>query len=315
MDGSRFDAISRAFADAHSRRGLTRLLLGVPLLGGLGALLGTGDETAAIDDDHGSSHRRRRRKTRHKHRHDPHRHDPHRHDPPKKHHTRHTRKPHACPVCQTRTSAGQCVADPSQNRTVCAGSGPDTAVCCNGTCCAGCCGADGSCGVCTVFVTSSEHNGNLGGLSGADGICQQLATAATLPGTYRAWLSSVDGSPSTRFRRSQHPYLRPDGQVVAINYADLTSGTLRNPIDRTEQNMPVGDQTSWTNTAPDGTAASTASDCRDWTYGGGEPAVEFGLTGVISRTDAFWTLSGQRINCAPSGLPVSGFLLYCFQQS
>ncbi len=30
----------------------------------------------------------------------------------------------------------------------------------------------------TFFVTSTTHSGNLGGLAGADAICQQLATAA-----------------------------------------------------------------------------------------------------------------------------------------
>ena len=40
----------------------------------------------------------------------------------------------------------------------------------------------------TVFVTSTKHNGNFGGLSGADGFCQGLANAAGLGGAYMAWL-------------------------------------------------------------------------------------------------------------------------------
>ena len=41
-----------------------------------------------------------------------------------------------------------------------------------------------------IFVTSATYNGKLGGLDGADAICQSLATAAGLadPTTYRAWL-------------------------------------------------------------------------------------------------------------------------------
>src|SRR5207248_2675590 len=40
-----------------------------------------------------------------------------------------------------------------------------------------------------VFVTSVMYDGNLGGLAGADAKCQARATAASLSGTYKAWLS------------------------------------------------------------------------------------------------------------------------------
>jgi hypothetical protein len=55
MDGSRFDAWSRAFADAHSRRGLTRLLAGLAL-GGAFALRERA-ETAAKHKRHKKRHR------------------------------------------------------------------------------------------------------------------------------------------------------------------------------------------------------------------------------------------------------------------
>jgi hypothetical protein len=35
--------------------------------------------------------------------------------------------------------------------------------------------------------------------------------AAGLPGTYRAWISDITGSPSTRFTKSTIPYVRRDG--------------------------------------------------------------------------------------------------------
>ena len=46
-----------------------------------------------------------------------------------------------------------------------------------------------------AFVTSSTHTGNLGGLAGADAICDGLAAGVTAPlplptGDYVAWLSS-----------------------------------------------------------------------------------------------------------------------------
>src|SRR5215211_9389241 len=79
MDSAAFDRLTTTFATRGTRRGLTRLLMGVPLLGGLGTLFGAAPDIAAADDDHGSSHRRRRRKTRHKHRRNTHRRHTHRH--------------------------------------------------------------------------------------------------------------------------------------------------------------------------------------------------------------------------------------------
>ena len=40
-----------------------------------------------------------------------------------------------------------------------------------------------------VFISSLEHNGNFGGLVGADHFCQDLADGAGLAGDYKAWLS------------------------------------------------------------------------------------------------------------------------------
>ena len=50
-----------------------------------------------------------------------------------------------------------------------------------------------------VFVTSTTHNGNLGGVAGADAICNARAAAAGLPGSYLAWISMADDDPEFRF--------------------------------------------------------------------------------------------------------------------
>jgi hypothetical protein len=77
-----------------------------------------------------------------------------------------------------------------------------------------------------VFVTSQRYNGNLGGLTGADDQCQQLATDAGLNGIYRAWLSdSAGNSPNTRFTQATMPYRRTDGVSIAASYADLIDCT------------------------------------------------------------------------------------------
>lgn len=71
-----------------------------------------------------------------------------------------------------------------------------------------------------VFVTSQVYNGNLGGLTGADAKCQAQAAAAKLPGTYKAWLSDSNGSPSTRMTKVAAPYVRTDGVMIAGSWSD-----------------------------------------------------------------------------------------------
>ena len=59
---------------------------------------------------------------------------------------------------------------------------------------------DGCSAVCTkelrrVFVTSAVFTGALGGRVGADAKCQAAAESASASGTFRAWLSTNNGSP------------------------------------------------------------------------------------------------------------------------
>ena len=68
VDPARFDRITKALTTTGTRRGVSRLLTGLPRLALVLGRLGDDPDAAAEDDDHGSSHRRRRRRTRHKHR-------------------------------------------------------------------------------------------------------------------------------------------------------------------------------------------------------------------------------------------------------
>jgi hypothetical protein len=197
---------------------------------------------------------------------------------------------------------------PVANRTSCGGSN----VCCNGTCCDGCCGADGACGACLVFITSTTHTGDLNGLAGADAICQTRAdsVAPDLPGSYKAWLStgaSAGQSPARRFRRSGQPYrLVNSTNSIAASFADLTDGTLANPITLTEAGNSVSAGWAWTNTAPDGVVDSTfpAFDCGDWAEGTDASSGSFG---VPTATSSGWTDIASTYCDIPAHL-------YCFQQ-
>jgi hypothetical protein len=75
----------------------------------------------------------------------------------------------------------------------------------------------------SFFVTSTTHDGNLGGLAGADAICDTLATAAGAGNrTWRAYLSAENnGTPiHARERIGTGPWYNADGEMLA---ADLTA--------------------------------------------------------------------------------------------
>ncbi len=167
----------------------------------------------------------------------------------------------------------------------------------------------------TVFLTSTTHPGNLGGLEGADAICQGLADAAGIGGTrrYRAWLASGDGAPDTLFIRSASPYLRTDGATVADDFSDLTTcdaaspfTCLQNPINVTEENVALlGFRPVWTNVLPSGAIHGVFSQdsCFYWT------ADVFGArVGNASDTTAGWTAAGAGFECGVAAH------LYCFEQ-
>lgn len=168
-----------------------------------------------------------------------------------------------------------------------------------------------------VFVTNAIYSGGtIGGLAGADQKCQGAATGAGLSGTYKAWLSDVTGSPSTRFTKSMvAPYVRVDGILVAMNWTDLTDGTLNAAIAKTENNTVGASEavcdnaTSWvfTNTRTDGTLLDAGLSCIEWTSNTGGSG-----WGTLSAADSRWSVSctgGAPVNYCGKRTP-----LYCFEQ-
>ena len=162
----------------------------------------------------------------------------------------------------------------------------------------------------TVFVTSASYNGNLGGLAGADAKCQAEAegSASVVPsGTYMAWLSDGIDSPDTRFTKSSHPYILPNGKKIAEDYIDLTDGSILRSINLDPTGQPVGYQEFWTGTNPDGTA-----DRDDDFFGCGRWAVEpvsdtWAIVGHSSKKSSVWS-HGNEIPCRRT------LKLACFQQ-
>ena len=159
-----------------------------------------------------------------------------------------------------------------------------------------------------VFVTSETYNGALGGLAGADAICQGRADDAGLPGTYRAWLSDSTTSVRDRFDRDYDdaPFVRTDGARVANDWADLTDGTLLAAITRDEFNNTGGANYVWTNTNRGGNGRGS-NDCNGWTSDSSTGTV-YSTIGTVSATNTLWTATSGTYGCS------SRRSLYCFQQ-
>jgi len=152
-----------------------------------------------------------------------------------------------------------------------------------------------------AFVTSIAYTGNLGGLSGADQKCQDLAKAASLPdNTYRAWLSTSSVNAIDRLG-SARGWVRVDGKPFADTKADIPY-KIYYPLRIDELGNDEKDFGSlvWTGTNPDGTLVSNT--CDDWTDS--NVGVQ-GQTGSNEGLSSLFTSSGVS-SCSGSSR------LYCF---
>jgi len=138
----------------------------------------------------------------------------------------------------------------------------------------------------SFFITSagSGRGANLGGLAGADKICQTLATAAGSTKTFHAYLSTQGpNAVNARDRIGSGPWYNSKGEKIANNVADLHGDTLElarlgNNLGKisglTEKGGTIpgrGDTPNQhdmlTGSQPDGTAYKDSADhtCGNWT--------------------------------------------------
>lgn len=277
MDGSRFDQIARSLTALRSRRTAVATLgaaLGMPAL-------------AALDADAKKKRRKRKKKCAKK-----------------------------CPDGCCTGKYGSCILPAQQSTTVC-GTGGEI---CRSTGCptcdartpcpsGECCTREGHCGACLAFMSSEAVYGNVGGLAGADAVCQRLAVAADLPGAYMAWISDPTGSPLSRFTKATVPYIRVDGTTIAQDWNDLTSGSLDHTLNMFEYGVTMLGNHPWTCTDSSGAMKTdgTPAHCQQWSV---KSSLVQGSVGDATATDSAWTN-----DTSVSGGPCNGGQrLYCFQQ-
>jgi hypothetical protein len=195
------------------------------------------------------------------------------------------------------------------------------------------------------FITStgSGKGADLGGLAGADALCQRLATAAGAGGrTWRAYLSTQApalNSPdfvNARDRIGTGPWYNAKGVLIARSVAELHSeaNNINKDTALDEKGNPVNDRTKQPNhhdiltgSRPDGTAFAGGAGggvpfpdmtCGNWTRSTTEGAAmtgHFDKAGPINASWAnSWNSSHPTIGCSMERIRPTGGdgRLYCF---
>ena len=186
----------------------------------------------------------------------------------------------------------------------------------------------------SFFVTSSNpKGGNLGGLAGADALCQSLAKDAGAGAkTWHAYLSTSTVDAKTRIGKG--PWYNFKGELIAQNVADLHTpdknklsrttsltekGTAPNYLSTNEKGevvRPEGDlqHDILTGTNEDGT--KNADTCKDWTVGDASAKAMLGHADRLGRNAGLnsWNAIHASQGCGIDQLKPTGGagLLYCF---
>ena len=185
------------------------------------------------------------------------------------------------------------------------------------------------------FITSTvPHTGKLGGLAGADKICQDLATAAGAGNrTWHAYLSqeAVNGVPAinARDRIGPGPWYNASGVIVANNVDELHGDTQRDrnnikkQISLTEKKEIVngfGDMPNehdmLTGSDSDGKAFTDGMDhtCKNWTSDSPMDHAMLGHSDRNGGNNTSWNAAHMSMGCDVMGLIRTGGSgrFYCF---
>ena len=189
-----------------------------------------------------------------------------------------------------------------------------------------------------VSSTGSGKGADLGGLAGADALCQKLATAVGAGGkTWRAYLSVPGAFPSpgnagtpsvnARDRIGAGPWFNAKGELIARDVAHLHNGNNLSKETALDERGKVvngrGDNPNehdiLTGSRADGTAFAPQTDttCKAWTSSSEGSAIvgHHDRIGPLPENWAkSWNFSHQSAGCSQEALVRTGGAgrLYCF---
>lgn len=187
----------------------------------------------------------------------------------------------------------------------------------------------------SFFVTSATSvTGNLGGLAGADALCQSLASAVGFGSkTWRAYLSverdATNGNRPTdaRSRIGNGPWVNVNGVMVASSLADLHARKGDSAVFLDERGQRIPGQ--WAGSPPpvqhdiltgsnaDGTLMPGFT-CADWTSASTDIAAQVGHSdglgpnGDTSGTLSSWNSAHANQNCSNTAPRGGAGRIYCF---
>jgi hypothetical protein len=188
----------------------------------------------------------------------------------------------------------------------------------------------------SFFVTSTTPtgSGNLGGLAGADKICQDLAAAAGAGNrTWHAYLSTqtTNQGPgvNARGRIGPGPWYNAKGTMIAANVGDLHGDNQRDRNNIQKANMldekgqlikGAGDMPNQhdilTGSDSDGRAFPAGIDttCNNWTSDGTDHRAMLGHADRTGGGNVSWNSVHMSADCTKDGLVRTGGAghLYCF---
>ena len=191
------------------------------------------------------------------------------------------------------------------------------------------------------FITSagSGKGGDLGGLAGADALCQRLAAAAgqgsrewraylSTPPTFAQGSTPAVPSVNARDRIGAGPWYNAKGELIARDVAHLHNGNNLSKTTALDERSNVvkgrGDTPNehdiLTGSRADGTAFAPQADttCGSWTKSGADGSAIVGhhdRTGPMPENWATsWNVSHQSAGCSQEALVRTGGAgrLYCF---
>ena len=180
----------------------------------------------------------------------------------------------------------------------------------------------------SFFVSSagSGNGGNLGGLAGADKLCQGLAAKAGAGNrTWRAYLSTTgQGGVNARDRIGSGPWFNAKGQQIAASVADLHSDKANINADTAldEQGRLINPQGApnrhdiMTGSTPDGRA--TEMTCQNWTSSASDQSAMLGHHDRLTfgKPGSPWNAAHASKGCSQENLVATGGagLIYCFAE-
>jgi hypothetical protein len=174
-----------------------------------------------------------------------------------------------------------------------------------------------------VSSTGSGMGGNLGGLAGADKLCQGLAAKVGAGNQkWQAYLSTSNPNANARDRIGSGPWYNAKGVLIAQNVADLHSdkANINNDTALDEQGRQINSQGApnrhdiLTGSNADGTATTTT--CANWTSSAGDSTAMLGHHDRLTfgKPGSPWNSAHPSKGCSQENLVATGGagLVYCF---